>query len=99
MSDVTIISNNKPRLTLYWHDLTAKEQADHDYLDSQESQECASFVRYKGYAYNIGEFMRVAKDSDHMPGWHGYHSDSYFSGILLKLCDDSDYVIMGRYYS
>jgi hypothetical protein len=31
-------------------------------------------------------------------GWHGIVSDSYFSGVLFKLCDD-DTVIVGRYFS
>jgi len=98
MSDISITSNNQPRFMIYWADLTAKEQGNFDYLDSEDKQDSASFVRYKNWVYDISEFMRVDGMAG-ITGWDGYHSDSYFSGILLKLCEDSDSVIMGRYCS
>lgn len=99
MGHLTIRTNNQPRDILYWHELTEKEQADFDYLDSDERQEQANFVRYRGNVYDLGEFMRVPSGADEMAKWHGYHGDSYFSGILVQWTDDNERVIMGDYYS
>ena len=100
MSEMTIRCNEQPRLMLDWDQLTKKEQADFDYLD-QRNQPEASFVRYKGVVYDLGEFMaidkRVAPHPQRM-GWEafdGYHSDSYFSAVLVRYCkDDDDRVVM-----
>ena len=96
---VTIKTNNAPRHTLDWRDLTPKEQAEFDYLDSDDREYCAIFVRYRGWVYDLGEFMRVDSNTA-LAGWHGYSSDSFFSGVLIRYVDsDADSVIMGTYYS
>lgn len=96
-SIITVRSNLVPRMTLEFDELTPKEQAEFDY------EHGATFVRYKGWVYDVGEFMRI----NHMPtrddwlaGWHGMHSESVFSGVLVHLVDGTDdMVIMGRYYA
>jgi hypothetical protein len=90
---ITIITNNVPRDVLYSHELPAKELAEFDYLDNPEE---ASFFRYKGEVYDLGEFMRGGGE---LSAWDGYQSDSYFSGILVKYAQDNERVIVGRYYS
>lgn len=93
-----IISNNRARPLLSGYELPASARAAFDYM-SDEQFECASFVRYKGHFYDLGEFMNIRGSTD-LPGWHGYSNDTYFSGVLVKFCpDDNDRVIMGRYYS
>lgn len=94
---LTIKTNNVPRLLMYSYQLTAKELREFDYMDADEL-ESASFVRYHGYVYDIGNFMRCGDNPD-LKGWHGYASDSFFSGTLIRLCDDSDYVVVGTYCS
>lgn len=32
-----------------------------------------------------------------LDGWHGYYSDSAFSGILIRFVDN-DHVIVGQYF-
>ena len=91
-----IICNNKPRHVLTWYDLTDFEQSNFDYLDSDDAQANASFVRYRGWVYDLGEFMRTPDD---LKPFDGYASDSFFSGVLCRFVDDGDSVIMGRYYS
>ena len=97
-----IISNHVPRLLLYGYELTDKEKLEFDYLKPDEL-DFHAFFRYKDNVYDFSEFMRI----DHIPefsAWDGYLSDSFFSGILIKLCDcepwwDSDRIIVGWYYT
>lgn len=96
-----IITNNKPRHIIYGFELSNKEKEQFDYLDNID--EC-SFFRYKGEIYDMGEFMRIARgQAPHplRPGWerwHGYSSDSYSSGVLVRYTSDYESVIVGRYY-
>ena len=92
---LTIITNNVPREFYSFHELPAKAKAEFDYEAAQEHD----FVKYKGVWYDINEFMRP---SGVFPDWHGVHSDTYFSGILIKFVDDCSIeckVIVGRYHS
>lgn len=72
-----------------------------DYLNDEEFEN-EYFITYKGYTYAMCDFMRnnQHKDSETY-GWDGVHSDSYFSGVLLKYVEDSDYneVILATYFS
>ena len=89
-----IITNNIPRQLIYGYELTDKEKSNFDYLDDIDNH---NFVKYKGFIYDVGEFMRI-DNNDALKDWNGYSSDSYFSGVLIKFID-SDYVLMARYYS
>ena len=96
-----IITNNVPRLLLYGYELTPEQKSDFDYIDDIDSH---PFVIFKGNVYDIGEFMRTPSHNSPFTEWHGYRSDSYFSGVLIKYCDggpwyDGDRVIMGWYIS
>lgn len=97
-----VISNRAPRDVLSWHDLTAAERAEFDYLDTEQRQEEAQFVRYCGVTYDLGEFMSLhstAAGNLNFKGWHGYHADSFSSGILVRYTRDAETVIMGRFYA
>lgn len=88
-----IKTNNHPRDILSWYDLTPAERKEFDYLEEGEG----SFFRYKGWVYDLGEFMRV--DHTAIPDkWHGYASDSYFSGVLVRYTSDCGQVIVGSYF-
>lgn len=95
-----IITNNQPRDIISWYDLTEKEQKEFDYLTEGEG----SFFRYKGWIYDLGEFMRIDTSIAPHPQrkdwekWHGYASDSYFSGVLVRYTSDYDQVIVGQYF-
>ena len=93
MSKLQIVTNNVPRQMLSGYELTDSEKEDFDYIDDID---CADFVRFKGRLYDVNDFM-VCRSPEHLPGWDGYHGDSYFSGVLIRLVD-SDAVIMGTYY-
>ena len=96
-----IKTNNQPRDVLTWYDLTPAEQKEFDYLEEGEG----SFFRYKNQMYDLGEFMRIDANitphpqRDGWEKWHGYASDSYFSGVLVRYTSDCEQVVVGMYYS
>lgn len=92
---IEIKTNRVPRDLLDWSDLTKAEQSDFDYIDDTDSA-YARFFRYRGAAYDVNEFMRVPCQL--AKGWDGYSADSYFSGVLIRLVDNCERVIVGRYF-
>lgn len=93
MSEVTIITNNQPRDILYGFNLPEKYREEFDYLTDEEYADQAFFI-YKRQAYSLSEFMRT----DGFKAWDGYSSDSFFSGVLIRIVNDDNSVIVGRYY-
>ena len=87
-----ITTNNHDREFIYKWDLTEDEIERFDYLDEDEID---GFIRYKGHVYHLSEFMRT----DHFIGWCGYSSDSFFSGVLIKVSDDCETYRIGTYFS
>lgn len=93
--------------------LNETEQAEFDYLDwsaIKDGTDTATFFRYRGDLYDLGQFMRVIPhgsksshptdcDNDAFGGWDGYQSDSFFSGLLVKYVDDGEALVVARYYS
>ena len=94
MDNINIITNNKPRQLIYGYELTDKQKEDFDYIEDIDSRK---FVKYKNNIYVLSDFMGI-KNNDSLKDWHGYNSDSAFSGTLIK-CIDDDSVIMGWYRS
>lgn len=105
MSDtVRITTNNVPRNIIDAYELTEKERAEFDYLNwsaIDEGSDSASFIRFKGTLYDLSEFMAWTNPPANSPlaKWHGYHSDSFFSGLVIRYCNDHDSVIVGTYYA
>ena len=110
MAELKIRTNNVPRLVLDWDQLTDAEKKNFDYLKTRDEKISASFVRYKGWAYDLGEFLRwESPEPKEMHKWDGYSSDSYFSGVLMRYARepwgkdgsivDSDHVVMATYFS
>lgn len=110
-----ITTNNQARDVAYAWQLTDKERAEFDYHDDIDSPDCcATFVRYKGQVYDLGEFsvivscdykgalhpMALRDTENNFVGWDGYQSDSYFSGLVIRYADNfGESVIVGRYFS
>jgi len=97
MSSLVIKTNKHRYPIIYWHELTNKERKDFDYLETEEEQAQASFVRYRKTVYLLSDFMHI--NHEVFKGWSGHHSDSFFSGILIKLAEDGEDCVMGTYYS
>lgn len=88
-----IITNHQPRHLIYGFELTEKQKGYFDYLDAEELDN-SQFFKYKGSIYSLDQFMRYDCD-----GWHGCHSETYFSAILIKLSDCGEAVTVARCYS
>jgi hypothetical protein len=95
MSEITIRTNGHYRPVLCWENLTEKEQEEYAYLEEEDG----SFFRYKNWTYFLGDFMRLYDEDAPFTGWEGYHSDSYFSGVLVKYSNCGDAVKVATYYS
>jgi hypothetical protein len=97
MSNVTIKTNNIPRQLKYGYEIPEKFKSDFYYIDAEEF-DSHNFVEYKGVWYDPDEFMRIDYPNGEFKGWHGISYNSAFSGVLIKLCKDSDCVVMASYY-
>lgn len=88
MSDLQIITNNQPRFTLDWYELTDSEQKEFDYCSEEDS-----FIRYRGELIPLCDFTIAPPD---LAPWQGYRGDSYFSGVVIRFDqDDGESVICG----
>ena len=106
---VEFTTNNVPRFVLDAYELTEKERAEFDYIDWDaiaRGEDSATFIRYRGWTYDLGDFMRTNEIGlpDEFREWDGYVSDTFFSGIVVKYARedngdiDPERVIMGRYF-
>lgn len=94
-----IITNNQQRPIIQAYELREEEQKEFDYIDFND--DCsASFFKYKGELYDLGEFFTTQELHDSkVKEWDGYQSDNYFSGIVIKYSQDYESVIVGTYIS
>jgi hypothetical protein len=79
---------------IYWDDLTPQEQRDHDWA---EARGC-SFFRYRDWCYCLDDFM-VGTVPPSLPGhWDAFASDSFFSGVAVRIVDDGDRIAAALCY-
>ena len=89
MSELTVRTNHVPREILHGFELTAKEQAEFDYYNSSDELDSATFFRYQGHIYDIGEFMYCDPTSDiGKLGYIGRHDETFFSCVAIKYPTD-----------
>lgn len=95
----TIITNNVPRDLISAFELSTKQYSklrkEFDYMDDLDF-DSSMFFTYKGQVYCLDQFLRL----DHyMPGnWQGILNDTYFSGIVVKIVESCQSIIVGTYY-
>jgi len=107
-----ITTNNIPRQMVSFYDLPLKAQSDFDYIDDGDKYSYR-FVAYKGNFYDVYDTQRIAIDNgcngrfdfcmlvspdSILAKWHSVLSESFFSGVLFRLCEN-DTVICGGYTS
>ena len=102
MINVTIKTNGRRRPVLEWHELTAKEREEFDYLMRDDARaEMAKFFRYKDMVFDLGDMMTWPTVGE----WLWYHNFTAWNGIVVKyardgwLDRDTTAVIVGTYTS
>lgn len=75
---------------LYGYELTSKEKEEYDYLDLEDI-ETHSFLRYKNNTYALADFLTA----EHVDDWDGIFTDTFFSGVVIKLSDDGEQYQVG----
>lgn len=96
--EIKVKTNHSYRNLVSGYELNHKWRKEFDWMDD-ETFGSADFVVYRGHIYAVSEFMRI--DNHHYElknNWDGYHSDSYFSGIVIKFSDDMERVKVGTFY-
>jgi hypothetical protein len=74
-----------------------KLRKEFDYLDDQDF-ESAMFFTYKGQIYCLADFMRL--DGELLAkGWQGVHNFTYGCGLLVKIVDSFQSVVVASYCS
>jgi hypothetical protein len=101
---LTVITNNVPRNVVDAYELTDAERAEFDYIDwpaVERGESSPTFIRYKGELLDLGEFMTTYGMPEFSPltRWDGYHNDSFFSGTLIRYCDDFERVVVARFFA
>lgn len=100
----TVRTNHHHRDVIDAWSLSPAERAQFDYLDwpaIDRGEDSASFFRYRGTLYDLGEFTAdsgIAKGSGlpaSLTGWDGYLSESFFSAIVIRYVDDYEGVVVG----
>lgn len=99
---MNIRTNNVPRPVIYGYELSAAERDEFDYIDwpaVERGETSPEFVRFKGDLIDLHEFMATSglHQAPELRTWHGYQSDSFFSGLVIRYSDDFEFVVVGTY--
>lgn len=81
-----ISTNNQPRPIMNWDELTEYEQSEYPTILTD-----GSFFRYKGQVYSLEEFINVSNSGN----WQGALAFTAFSGLLIRLVQNGEFVIVG----
>lgn len=100
----TVITNGHERPMLRWDQLTDTERERFDYIDTEQRQEEAEFVRYRGWTFDVNDTEGLAPDDLRALGWDVWLTDSFFSATVFCHHDkDGHYldesIIVGRVYT
>lgn len=91
-----VITNHRSRPVLGWEDLTAKEREEFDYIDTPRARKRATFARYKGQVWDLGDFapLHTVKGEPLYP-WEGTSTQTAWSAVLIRY-DSRERVVFGR---
>ena len=85
-----IYTNKHRRQFLYGYEVPQEIHDWYDWLDGDDRLD--GWIKYRNNYYHLSDFMRFD-----YPGpinqnryWQAYHGDSYFSGVLIHICDGSE---------
>ena len=107
-----IATNNISRPMMSFCDLPLSIQSDFDYIENEDKY-TSRFVQYKGHFYDVLDsqlifctdstspigFAMVVQSDNPLAKYDAIVSESYFSGVLFKLSNNSENVICASYTS
>lgn len=95
---MNIKTDNKWKRFRYRSEVPAKVlENEFNYQNEAEAQD--GFILYRRSYYHLDSFMVISDSSPFPKGWEGYLSDSFFSGILLKISNDGESYKIATYFS
>tara|TARA_R100001129_G_scaffold159072_1_gene123120 strand:- start:169 stop:510 length:342 start_codon:yes stop_codon:yes gene_type:complete len=96
---VAITTNHHVREFLFQWDVPDDVlDSQFEHLDSFEAT--TGFFKYRGWWYHVSDFVRISgvdNLNNQFEPWDGYSSDSFFSGVLIKLHRDGETYTVGTY--
>jgi hypothetical protein len=98
---LTIKTNNVPRDLISAFELSSaqysKLREQFDWMDLDEF-DSAMFFEYRGQVLALSDFMRTEGDLL-AQGWQGILTDTFFSGIVVKIVESCQRIVVGRCWS
>ena len=95
-----IMTDHKWKNFKQLHEVPKKLADDFDWLD--EDSKFTNWIWYRKRLYHLSDFMDLSNrfyvtESPFPKPWHGYLSDSFFSGVLIEISDDGEQYRIGTY--
>lgn len=93
------VTNIQSRPIVNWYQLTKREQALTDDLISDEDHGFPCFFHYANGLYLMEDVMNPPFEIDFegFEDWDGYMAHSCIDGIVVRLTDDSNEIVVGKY--
>jgi hypothetical protein len=99
-TEITITTNRRWRNLTYRSDVPAKVLAD-QFAHLGEDDGFDGFFQYRGYWYHTSDFSWIQPsarpEETPLAGWDGYHGDSFYSGVVIRLSKDGEQYMVGTY--
>ena len=92
MSELKIITNQNWRQFTYRSDVP--DSIFKDQFSHLSNDDIDGFFKYRNYWYHLSDFIVTT-----IKGWDGVVSDSFFSGVLIKISNDGERYKVGTYFS
>ena len=96
---VTIKSDKKWHNFVYGMDLPKKWRKEFNWVKSDEEYSGMNFIKYRGWVHSLDEFSHIGNRVGYgeFRDWDGIVSDSYFSGVVIKVSSDGERYKIGRF--
>jgi hypothetical protein len=96
---IAITTNFVPRDLISAFELSTVQYAElrkeFDYMDDADF-DSAMFFKYRGHVYALAQFLRTGSDLL-AQGWQGICNETVYSGVVVKIVESCQYVVVGRY--
>ena len=92
--ETKIITDHKWKQLKYGYEVPASVLEDCDHLEDDEKMD--GWIYYRSRWYHVSDFIMFYPNYF---GYDGYLSDSFFSGVLIKLDDDGESCKIATYIS